>query len=350
MILKLSTWKMIQADPGSTMKKDLSYVASSQSGVKWPQYLTGLFAAGGALCSGAIMGWPLMQYDSDFTSYRVPEAGSANESAVLVMSMLTLGAIHGAFPASFLADIVGRKVLLLLVAGLFWISGVLLIIASRAAWLVYMSHFLAGFATGCASVIIPLYNEEIAETNVRGRIGVMYGMNFCGGVLLSCLMQVIFPNFNVPVLHFLLPVLFFMTFLWMPESPVFLVARGKHKKAQQSLQWLRTSKSHPLYDIGAEIHTIETFLENTRFKKMSKYYVEESGNMLCCGTRKGSNILIVCILMLFRPICGAFALISYRETFFEPAGLSIGATSTIVSASMFLSTLVTLYLVDRFGR
>lgn len=84
-----------------------------------------------------------------------------------VGSIIAIGAIVGSLPASWGADIVGRKPAIAFLSIPFIISWLLIIFATSVNML-YIARFIAGGVIGAVTATIPMYIGEIAETSVRG--------------------------------------------------------------------------------------------------------------------------------------------------------------------------------------
>ncbi|GAA6136829.1 sugar porter family MFS transporter [Arenicella sp. 4NH20-0111] len=162
-----------------------------------------------------------------------------------VASML-LGCAVGAFFAGRLADRLGRRSLLLISAVLFivsaWGSG---ISESSFAFIIY--RVLGGLAVGAASVMAPAYISEIAPAEIRGRLATIQQVAIICGLSAAFFSNYILANSaGGSVQEFWLgyeawrwmfwielfpATLFFFSLLLIPESPRFLVLKGKKEQA-----------------------------------------------------------------------------------------------------------------------
>ena len=162
-----------------------------------------------------------------------------------VASML-LGCAAGAFFAGRLADLYGRRTLLLAAAVLFvvsaWGSG---IASSSLQFVVY--RILGGLAVGSASVLSPAYISEIAPAHLRGRLATLQQIAIISGLFAAFVSNYIlvgatgsstaelwlgFATWRWMFWIELVPAItFLITLLVIPESPRFLVATGKTDKA-----------------------------------------------------------------------------------------------------------------------
>lgn len=139
-----------------------------------------------------------------------------------VSSLLAIGAIVGALPAGTLADKLGRKKALLSLAGPFILSWVLIIIA-RWVWVLYLARFIVGISVGASCVIVPTYIAEIASASARGTLGAMFQLLMAFGIVLTFVLGSLVSYTVLGILCALVEVAFIATFIWMPESPSWLV-------------------------------------------------------------------------------------------------------------------------------
>ena len=166
-----------------------------------------------------------------------------------VASML-LGCALGAFFAGRLADMYGRRSLLIVAALFFivsaWGSGVS---GSSLEFVIY--RVLGGLAVGAASVMSPAYISEIAPARIRGRLATIQQIAIISGLFLAFVSNyflakvagastsILWAGHEAWRWMFWVEIfpaaIFFFGLLAIPESPRFLVASGKNAKAKAVL-------------------------------------------------------------------------------------------------------------------
>lgn len=171
---------------------------------------------------GTAMAWtsPVLPqlYQADSWLVITPEQGS------WVGSLLALGAIAGAIPSGPMADKLGRKKSLLLLSTPFLLSWAIIILASRL-WLIMVARFVVGIGVGATCVLIPMYVSEIAETSARGTLGAMLQVFLTVGILLAFVLGSVMNYTAFAIICALVELGFLASFVWMPESPVWLMVR-----------------------------------------------------------------------------------------------------------------------------
>lgn len=175
----------------------------------------------------------------------------------LVTSGITLGAAVGALAAGKLADQYGHKHLLIGLAVLFF-AGTLCCSIAPNAILMIIFRFLLGLAVGGASVIVPAYLAEIATASTRGRLVTQNELMITGGQLLAftvnALLGSCFPQvgniWRYMIAFGMIPSIMLFIGMWrVPESPRWLVMKGKQKAALEVLQRIRSSHQQSLQEI-----------------------------------------------------------------------------------------------------
>ena len=202
----------------------------------------------------ATIGGFLFGFDSGVINGTVDGLRSAFDSDSVgtgfnVASML-LGCAAGAFFAGRLADLYGRRALLLVAAVLFivsaWGSGVA---SSSLQFVIY--RVLGGLAVGSASVLSPAYISEIAPAHLRGRLATLQQIAIISGLFAAFVSNYVlvgstgsstadfwlgFATWRWMFWIELVPaVTFLFTLLLIPESPRYLVTSGKTDKAKAVL-------------------------------------------------------------------------------------------------------------------
>lgn len=89
------------------------------------------------------------------------------------------------------------------------------------------ARFLAGFSGGGVFVLIPLYISEISEDKVRGTLGSTMVLSANFGMLVAFVLGNFFSFVMVPALLMLFPIIFFIGFCFLPETPQYLILKNK---------------------------------------------------------------------------------------------------------------------------
>eukprot|EP00201_Polytomella_parva_P016169 CAMPEP_0175050930 /NCGR_PEP_ID=MMETSP0052_2-20121109/7518_1 /TAXON_ID=51329 ORGANISM="Polytomella parva, Strain SAG 63-3" /NCGR_SAMPLE_ID=MMETSP0052_2 /ASSEMBLY_ACC=CAM_ASM_000194 /LENGTH=628 /DNA_ID=CAMNT_0016315159 /DNA_START=128 /DNA_END=2014 /DNA_ORIENTATION=- len=204
--------------------------------------LLSVLLAVGVSCAGAfafgyhlgIVNGPLEQISRD-----IGIAGDKNLQGMIVSSTL-LGAALGSLGGGGLSDGLGRRTSFLL-ASVPMLAGPLLSSVATDLNVMVMGRFLAGFAIGLSSALVPTYISEIAPTRYRGTLGALNQLSICLGILAALLINVIIPSADWRVMFTLAAapaVILGGGMLLAPESPRWLISRGRYEQADKAARRL----------------------------------------------------------------------------------------------------------------
>ncbi|PSN32736.1 Facilitated trehalose transporter Tret1 [Blattella germanica] len=251
----------------------------------------------------------------------------------------------------------GRRLVLLLMAIPMFIGWMMIVVADHSIPLLYAARFIQGFTCGVITVASPLYSEEIAETEIRGTLGVYLDLMFNVGILYVYVLGAAFPYLWMSIISTALPVIFAITFFWMPESPIYLLSKGRVAKAEKALCRLRGTPNRRTASIDEEFKQMQKFIKRTEVSASRR-------NESCCGsisdffrsfsisfgTLKAMNIIFG--LMIFRQISGMNAILAYTVEIFQVAGSSLDPhlCTVIVGVIQLIATFLPYFIVDLAGR
>jgi MFS transporter, SP family, sugar:H+ symporter len=170
----------------------------------------------------------------------------------LVTTSLLPGAAIGAFTAGRLADILGRKRVMVIAALLFIVTALVSGAAGNAVMFA-VARFFAGAAVGAASVLSPAYISEVTPARLRGRLSSVQQIMIVAGLfgaassnlwLQSAAGSSLADLWGYPAWRWMfwaqaVPAFLFLTSLALvPESPRYLVAKGRMDEAKHVLSRL----------------------------------------------------------------------------------------------------------------
>lgn len=309
-------------------------------GSKWPQRLAACLAALVAVCNGSLEGWtsnalPYLQAAHNDTE----EAISADEAS-WIGSLAPLGALFGALPSGYLAGRFGRRFMLLLLTVPLTLGWITIILGGKSLPLLYTARFILGLTMGATTVITPLYNEEIAEINLRGELGTYMDLSVTIGILYMYAVGNLIPYIWLCVLAALIPVVFGLTFFWMPESPFYLLANGRKVEAEKSLCWLR----------NVDIRNSELVLEE--MKKIQKTLVIAPPSESITKSTLFRILRVVFGLMIFQQLSGINAVIYYILNIFNDTKGTVSPylSTLIIGFVQVIATYVVSLFMDHVGR
>ncbi|XP_055694584.1 solute carrier family 2, facilitated glucose transporter member 8-like isoform X2 [Lutzomyia longipalpis] len=208
------------------------------------QYFVAFYANFGILSYSLAVGW-ISNNVSILTSEETPLISGplSIRQISLLGSIIYLTAIPGSLLFGWLADRIGRKWSLYIGMLIYFVSFLLIPLSSSYTTLV-IARALTGIACGCTFVVSPVFVSEIAEKEIRGYLGFIFNIIITTGISIS---WIICKNvtFNAaPFVFMALISTIFVVFLFVHESPQFLLLRGKEEEARDSLKFFRGVKKH----------------------------------------------------------------------------------------------------------
>ncbi len=258
------------------------------------------------------------------------------------VSVVLIGCMFGAGLAGPASDRIGRKRFMLISAVLFLVSAAGCALAGTMTGFVVF-RFIGGLGIGSASILSPLYISEIAPARIRGALVSVNQLAIVTGILLAYFVNWIFAgagpsNWRWMYAAGVLPsVLFFALLLKVPESPRWLVKKGRDGEAEGVL-----AKAETPAIAAAEVRSIR---ESLSVEKGSL------GELFRGNFRR--PLVIAVVLAVFQQITGINAILYYAPRIFEGAGfgrMSAIGQSTLVGLVNLLFTIVAITLADRIGR
>lgn len=311
---------------------------TSTEGKKLRQYLAAIFVTLGAMAVGTVLAWTsptLLELQSPNSTLPVtPEEGS------WIGSLVAVGAIAGALPAGYFADRFGRKPIILALSAPFLLSWIMITVAN-AVEILYVARLIAGFATGAFTVVAPMFIGEIAESSVRGALGSYFQLMLTVGILYTYVVGAIADYVWLGILSGIIPVVFFIAFSRIPESPTYLMKKHRNEDAKKALLYYRGSS----YNISKELQDLDRDISESTQTKVSIRDLISSK-----GTRRA--LIIALGVMIFQQLSGINAVIFYSGDIFKAAGSTLDpkVATIIVGVVQVVVTYISSAVVDRVGR
>ena len=271
-----------------------------------------------------------------------------------------VGSIVGVLFAGILSDKLGRKLTMVISAVLFSTSALGCALSADFAQLV-VYRIIGGVGIGVVSIVSPLYISELAVAQYRGRLVSLYQLavtvGFLGAYLVNyqllawaesgTQLSVDWLNkiFITEVWRGMLgmetlpAILFFIIIFFIPESPRWLIVRGKELKAVNILEKIYNSVSEATSQLN-ETKSVLTSETKSEWSLLMKPGIFKA------------VIIGVCIAILGQ-FMGVNAVLYYGPSIFENAGLSGGDSlfyQVLVGLVNTLTTVLALVIIDKVGR
>ncbi len=270
------------------------------------------------------------------------------------VASVLLGCAAGAFGAGRLADSIGRRPTMVFNAVLFLASAAATGAANSAQFFI-ASRIASGLAIGAASVLAPMYISEVAPAHMRGRLASLQQMAIVSGLFSAFLSNDILARVaggasaifwvEVPTWRWMFwmeavpAAAFLLGTMLIPESPRFLIFRGKHEQARKVFARIGA-------DAERLVQQVEQSLKGEHRPRLS--------DLIIPGTRRIAPVLWVGMgLAAFQQFVGINIIFYYGEILWKAAGateqwaLRINVLTGLVN---ILATIPAILLIDRIGR
>ncbi|MFD7668644.1 sugar porter family MFS transporter [Streptomyces sp. NPDC059788] len=260
----------------------------------------------------------------------------------LVNSILVFGSILGALIGGKLADALGRKAAMLIVAGSYTVFVALSALAPNVVVLDAV-RFLLGIAIGISIVAAPLYIAESTPARTRGASVAAYQVATVAGIALTYFVnwglsdgghwRLMLGLSAIPAALVLIPL------FRLPDTPRWYVLKGRTEKAVEVM-----ALTDPDVDARAETEAVRVALS------------EESGGSLRSLLRKpyARAALFVVGLGFFCQITGINAVTYYSPQIFEEMGFTGDGQNfllpSFVQLASLAATVLAILIIDRLGR
>ena len=271
-----------------------------------------------------------------------------------------IGSIIGVLMAGKLSDRWGRKVTMLVAAVFFSVSGIACAFVGSLEQLV-VARILGGIGIGVVSIVSPLYISEVSIAQYRGRLVSLYQLavtigflgayltNFqllhfsqSGAVLNAGWMNLVFVSevWRGMLGFCSLPaILFFCIIFFIPESPRWLILKGRDERAVRIFRKIYLSEVE-----------VDTQLQDTKSVVQSETKSDWKF-LLQPGIFKA--VLIGAAIAILGQFMGVNAVLYYGPTIFEEAGLSGGDalfSQVLVGIVNVVTTIIAVFIIDKVGR
>lgn len=314
-----------------------------------------LLACVSANLGGLLVGLQLtvfsgIQEMSAFSKGMSPEPVDARAKS-LITSALVIGTILGAIPAGPVCDRAGRRPALLLTAACFALGTVVMARASSILQIT-AGRFVAGTAYAIANVVCPMYSAELAPPHLRGLIVNLYQLSITLGILLAQLANWAYwadDRWNRPLLLTAVPAIVMAGAVYavVPESPSWLLAKGRATEARAAAYWLLVKQPEDNVEeqaeVGDEPETMDQQDEGKSFLAMLGDASARRRLLIGAGMGAAQQLTGINAVIFFGPAIVADVLkMSGSAAPFKAAA--------IVGFGNFAATMLSMGMIERFGR
>lgn len=292
-----------------------------------------LYGADVGVISGALL---FMQNDIGLDNQQLSYIGSAVLGGGAFATLVT----------GPLADIFGRRMMIIL-SGMVFLLGVILVVIAHSYESILVGRLTQGIGIGIITIATPLYIAELMPTHYRGRGLATFQLMLTAGILLAGLIGFYFTrhggNWRAMFAATLVPgCLFLAGSFFMPNSPRWLVLKGKETEALAILKKTRYQD-----EALAEFTEMQSLIKEQGIEKKAFW-------KLLTRSHYWKPFILVCVIAIVQQLTAINSVLQFSALLLKESGLGSNivamAGATGMMALNFLTTIVTLLLVDKVGR
>ncbi|KAK5020650.1 hypothetical protein LTR60_000334 [Cryomyces antarcticus] len=251
----------------------------------------------------------------------------------LILAGISLGGLPSFIPASYVSDMMGRRFTVGIGSSLM-VAAAVIQCATHGPWAFFGTRVLLGIGLGFAQTAAPPLTTEIAHPKHRGNITNLFqAIWYWGSIVSACVtLGTLFLGNNwswrIPcLLQGLFPGIQLLGLMFVPESPRWLVSKGRHEEALNIL-----AQYHANGDREDELVQYE-YKEICEVIEKEREIAKTTGFGSFLETRGNRHRLLICVLVGFMIQWAGNGIVSY---YLAPILKSVGITSSISQAGINL--------------
>ncbi len=261
----------------------------------------------------------------------------------LAVAIALYGTVIGAMLGGIPADKFGRKVTLIWVGVLYFVSALGSALAPEIYSFMFF-RFIGGLGVGASSVAAPMYISEIAPANMRGRLVALFQFNVVLGIVIAYVSNYLLADIGENAWRWMLGVeaipalIYTIMVVFVPQSPRWLIVK---KNAVQKARAIL---------IKIDPTTADAALTAIQESHRSKATIAKSGFF---SKKYSFPIMLAVLFAFFNQMAGINAIIYYAPRIFAMTGVGADAallSTTGVGVINLIFTMVGITLIDKFGR
>jgi len=270
-----------------------------------------------------------------------------------LLYIVVLGGKRGWGVRVLLGDRLGRKKTIML-GGLFWVIGSILMCASVDRAMLIVGRIIAGLSVGISSAIVPIYQAEITAPAIRGRMISLQQWSITWGILIQFFIQFgtstlnSTASFRIPWgLQMIPAIILIIGMTVFPESPRWLFDQGHEQDALQILADLHG---------GGDLNNELVQLEWAEIREQVEFERKEGAKSIfdLFKPSVARRVMLGTSLQMWSQLTGMNVMMYYVVYVFQGAGLTGTRANLIASSVQYVLnvalTVPAIIYIDKWGR
>lgn len=278
-----------------------------------------------------------------------------------IVSAFQAGCFFGALAMFPISEKIGRRYALMISAVIFIVGSFMQTFANSVG-LITAGRAIGGLGVGSASLIVPPFIAEISPPAIRGRLVGMYEvflqMGAVVGFWINYGMTIHIPassdkQWQIPLGIQIIPGgMLLLGMFFMPESPRWLMKKGRHDRAGEILSHVRNLPVDHEY-IQYELQDMQAQIDRERHAVGGASFTAKLKELLTKGVR--NRLAIGMAMMMCQNLTGINAINYYSPTIFKSLGFQ-GTSAGLFATGIYgvvkcVATLVfMIWFIDVVGR
>ncbi|XP_017776503.1 PREDICTED: facilitated trehalose transporter Tret1-2 homolog isoform X1 [Nicrophorus vespilloides] len=303
----------------------------------WPQVLAIISATLVSFTCGIFFTWPSPSIPK-LLNEEYPDEMTLDEVSYLTvfpaLALLLSSPLSGR-----LIDLIGRRRTLLLITLPHLLSWGLTAIGG-SIYIFYAARIINGFADSCTFAAVPTYISEVATPAVRSVWGNCLTFAIYFGNFIMNAIGAYYSIRTTATIFGIIPIMFFIIFYFMPETPYYLLMKGDEAEARKSLKWLRNKPDveDELIQLTADVR--RQLSEPGTYKHI--FTIASNRRAMLTGI----------FIRGLQQYSGISAISMYSQMIFQKSGsdLSSSLSAIIFSGTMVITILASSFAIEILGR
>lgn len=352
--------------------KIISSLCSKTNGLLYYMFVRSLFrffkssANLAILAVGISAGWSsptIPRLGVDPTLAPICNFQISTSTAAWLIQMPLVGEVLVSLPTAFCAQRFGPKRTLLLCGPPLGFGALLVGMADNVA-LLFGGRLLSGIGTGIVFTVLPIYLSEIAGQRIRGVLCGAQTVLYKLGILVTFSLAPYLPLRHMAAISAVPAFVFALIFVYMPESPYWLIENGHRTAAAQSLKLLRGASSTA--DVQSELTDMEATVkkapgrgavaaDGTEQPKLSGFGRAVFAELFSQDNRRSLWILLGTASIV--PLCGSDVIQEYSQIIITAIPdarnvirLDAAQTCIVLAAIQLVAAILGVCALDLLGR